>query len=593
MKRKGNLFSKLISMITYKEQKKVKEFYVPEINEANAEPWQNTAQKSNKSEKNFRNARTVKTPIPAAEYKKVNRETSKSTKENGIFDNIEMNMEYIKKQFNYPANMDIVIREFNVAKKHKAFIAYIEGMVDRAVINNFILRPLLNGNNFDDTIENSRLYSTLESVIEINRLKKLIQPEDMITEILSGNTCLYVDGCDYYVSCATKGYEKRGVDKPQIEGVVKGAQEGFNENLRTNITLIRRIVKNKNLTTEMLSIGDQNNNQCAIMYLNGIVNPAIITEVKRRINGLKTDYIAGSGMLEQFIEDSPMAIIPTVLSTERPDRASASIMEGRVAIIAEGTPFAIIAPITIYSLLNSPEDTSLNWQYGTLLRFVRTIAIFVSVLLPGFYVAMTNFHREMIPTDLLVAIAQARENVPFPTIVEVLLMEASFELIREAGIRVPGIIGNTIGIIGALILGQAAVQANLVSPVLIIIVAFTGLGNFTIPDYSLAFAARIVRVVFIVLGALLGFYGISLGMVGLMAVLVNIKSFGVPMFATFAPRIRRRKDALIVMPVWKQELRPDEINPQNERIQPEISKTWTLEDADVPNIAQNKEDSNE
>jgi spore germination protein KA len=227
------------------------------------------------------------------------------------------------------------------------------------------------------------------------------------------------------------------------------------------------------------------------------------------------------------------------------------------------------------------------------MRFIRVVALFISVLLPGLYVAITNFHREMIPTDLLIAIAQARENVPFPTIVEVLLMELSFELIREAGIRVPGIIGNTIGIIGALILGQAAVQANLVSPVLIIIVALTGLGNFAIPDYSLAFTARILRIGLILMGALLGFYGISLGVLGILAVFLNMKSFGAPMFASYAPKIRRRKDAIVLMPIWKQELRPDEINAQNERRQPKISRRWTVENAGVSNLSQKKDDGNE
>ncbi len=593
MKRKGNVFLKLISLITYKETKKVKEFYLPEINEGHHGQWQDQGRQNSTSKKKFCDTRSIKTPIPVGQYKKLNKKTSKSIKESTISDNIEINMDCIKKQFNYPTNKDIVFREFAVAKKHKAFIAYIDGMVDRTVINSFILRPLVDENNFDTTMESNQLYNLLTSVIETNQLKKLTLPEDIVKEILSGNTCLYVDGCEYYISCETKGYEKRAVDKPQIEGVVKGSQEAFNENLRTNITLIRKIVKNKDLTTEILPIGGQNNNLCAIMYLNGIVNPAIVQEVKRRINSLKADYIAGSGMLEQFIEDSPMSILPTVLSTERPDRASSNIFEGRVVIIAEGSPFALIVPVTIFSLLHSPEDSSLRWQYATLIRLIRIAALFISILLPGLYVAITNFHREMIPTDLLIAIAEARENVPFPTIVEVLLMEMSFELIREAGIRVPGIIGNTIGIIGALILGQAAVQANLVSPVLIIIVSLTGLGNFAIPDYSLAFTARILRIGFIFMGAVLGFYGISLGILGTLAVFLNVKSFGVPMFASYAPKIRRRKDSIILWPIWKQELRPDEINAQNERIQPKISRGWTLKDAEVPDLSQEKDGGNE
>jgi spore germination protein KA len=279
-------------------------------------------------------------------------------------------------------------------------------------------------------------------------------------------------------------------------------------------------------------------------------------------------------MLEQFIEDNHWSLVPNFLSTERPDRVASGILEGRVAIICEGMPFALIVPITLTTLLHSPEDTNLRWQYGNLIRGIRLFAIFVAIFLPGLYVALTNFHKEMIPTDLLIAIAKARENVPFPTIVEVILMEASFELIREAGIRIPGIIGNTLGIIGALILGQASVQANLVSPVIIVIVAFTGLGNFAIPDFSLAFGVRIMRITFIIAGAMFGFYGISLCILVFLGSLTNSRSFGIPMFSVIAPKTSGSADSFIRYPLWKQEMRPDYLNPLDVRRQPKISMEW-------------------
>jgi spore germination protein KA len=234
--------------------------------------------------------------------------------------------------------------------------------------------------------------------------------------------------------------------------------------------------------------------------------------------------------------------------------------------------------MTLTSLLHSPEDHALKWQYSTAIRFIRLVAIGIATFLPGLYVALTNFHQEMIPTDLLIAIAKAKENVPFPTIVEVLLMEVSFELIREAGIRIPGIIGNTLGIIGALILGQAAVQANIVSPILIIVVAVTGLGNFAVPNFSLAFGIRLIRFAFILAATILGFYGIAILLVIFAGFVMDMRCFGVPYYSPLAPRTRRSYDLILTWPVWKQEYRPDYLNPLREKRQPEISMKWKKEE---------------
>lgn len=574
MEKNKNLLKKLLSFITYKKTAKPKEFYIPEVGEANSgqSKKQDKDSKEKPTPKAAGNAE-VKKPVPLSDIKK----KKEHKNDNVIPDDIESNLEYMKDKFNYPENKDIIIREFKVAKKYRAFIIFIDGMVDKSTINNFILRPLLKDSYPSDNL-NCQLDYILENVIETNQAENVKRPDDVIYRVLIGDTALYVDGCNYYIVSETKGFDKRGVETPQTEGIVKGSQEAFNENLRTNITLLRRIIKNNNLTTEFVKIGEQNRILFSITYIKGLANPAIVDEVKRRLNGIKTDFIMCGGMLEQFIEDHPMSLVPTLLSTERPDRTASHISEGRVAIIAEGSPFAIIVPVTFETLLHSPEDTAIRWQYGTFIRFIRIVAILAATLLPGIYIAFTNYHQEMIPTELLIAIAKARENVPFPTITEILVMEVSFELIREAGVRVPGIIGNTIGIIGALIIGQAAVQANLVSPVLIIIIAVTGLGNFAIPDFSLAFGLRIIRLLFIFAGAFLGFYGILLMIVVLLVLLSDMKSFGVPYLSTMAPKTRRSFDSIIRFPVWKQEFRPDSINPLDVRRQPKISRQWTKEE---------------
>lgn len=586
MKKNEGITKSLLSLITYKEKKKVKEFYIPEYCEGESGQ---TGQQGEDNKKSTEGEGTDSSSGKKPCQEQVSEQVKNKNMNSFIPKDIESNLKYIKEQFNYPENKDIIIREFIVAGRHRAFLAFIDGMADKTTINNFIIRPLLKAGRLDEERE-CQLDYILKNVIEINQVERIELYEEVIYGILMGDTALYLDGCNYYIISETKGYEKRGVDSPQTEGIVKGSQEAFNENLRTNITLLRRIIKNNNLTTEFIKIGERNRNLFSITYIKGLVNPAIVAEVKRRLNGIKTDYIMGDGMLEQFIEDSPMSLVPTLLSTERPDRTASHIVEGKVAIIADGTPFAIIAPITMDALFHSPEDMTLRWQYGTFIRFVRVIAVLIATLLPGSYIAITNFHQEMIPTELLIAIAIARENVPFPTIVEVLLMETSFELIREAGIRVPGIIGNTIGIIGALIIGQAAVQANLVSPVLIIIVAVTGLGNFAIPDFSLAFGLRIVRILFIFAGAFLGFYGILLLVVSILILLVDMKSFGVPYLSKMTPKTRKSFNSIIRYPIWKQEFRPDSINPLDARRQPEISRQWAKEE---PETGYDKEDSDE
>lgn len=590
MNNKRNLFKSLFSLITYKNRKAVKEFYIPEVNEVDnsSGPRDDTDIDIKVSEK--KTGKKFKKDFPVLDANKEKHKLKKEADDKTISTNILQNKNYIMHKFNYPSNKDIVFRELTIANKYKAFIVFLDGMVDKITINNFILRPLLRDENFCNVKEQCQLDYILENVIETNQTKKITTHVDVISEILSGNTGLYVDGCDYYIFSETKGFEKRGVDTPQTEGVVIGPQQGFNENLRTNITLIRRIIKNNNLTTEFLKVGETSNTLCAIMYINGLINPAIVKEVKRRIQGVKTDAIYSSGMLEQFIDDNDWSLIPTFLSTERPDKAASHIIEGKAAIIVDGTPFAIIVPVTFHSFLHTPESLAIKWQYGTLLRYIRIIALFTATLLPGLYVALTNYHREMIPTDLLIAIAKAKENVPFPTVVELFLMEIAFELIREAGVRIPGMIGNTLGIIGALILGQAAVEANIVSPILIIVIAVTGLGNFAIPSFELAFGVRILRFIFIIIGGFLGFFGITTMLLILSGFLVNLKSFGVPFLSTTAPKTRKSFDAIARWPVWKQEFRPDYSNALDNKRQPDKSRQWMEES---PDVEQNREDGNE
>ncbi len=546
----------------------------PKQRENNQLSGSKSSDKQERQETGRARRKIPKKPLSSAQVR-----SNRTDNTDEVKSDIDTNKKMVHYLFGAPQNKDLITREFTLGNKKRAFITYLDGMADKNIINNYILRPLFNEESFSCPQENHLFYE-LENIIQTNDTKNLSSFKKTATEILKGNTALYVDGLNYFITCESIGYDKRGVEPPKTEGIVKGPQEGFSENLRTSISLLRRIIRNSSLTTEFFEIGEKSSTTVAIVYLRDVVNPAIVKEVSRRLKGVKTDFLVSDGMLEQLIEDNPYTIVPTVLSTERPDRTASHIMEGRVAIIMDGTPFAMIVPITMNALMHSPEDAALKWQYTSGLRFIRFFAFLAASMLPGLYIALTTFHREMIPTDLLIAIAIAKENVPFPTLVEILLMELGFELIREAGIRIPGIIGNTLGIIGALILGEAAVSANIVSPILIIIVAVTGLSNFAIPNYSLAFGVRLTRFYFIGAGTLLGFYGIALALVAYMLMLVNLKSFGIPFFAIVAPKNSRSRDIILRWPIWMQENRPDFLNPIDRRRQPKIARQWAQEDPD-------------
>ena len=488
-----------------------------------------------------------------------------------------MTTAYIKETFCVPRNQDIMLREFRIAHKTKALLVSVDGMVDRTTINQFVLPQLMKPEGFKDFSGKNLIEYITENVLSISQLTKISDYDSITTQILNGLSDLFIDGCSEALLIESRGNEKRNIERPVTEQVVRGSQEAFTENLRTNLTLLRRIIKNQKLITEILQVGKTNKVNSAILYIEGITDPKIVKEVRRRIKNINVDFVEGNGMLEQMIEDKPFGIFPQVVSTERPDRASSFLMEGQVIIIAEGCPFVMAVPTSFFRLFHSSEDVSLRWQYGTFIRLIRLLGVISALLLPGLYVALSLYHIELIPTPLLQSVIRARANVPFPTLVELLLMEISFELIREAGVRIPGVIGQTLGIVGALILGQVAVTAGIASPLLIIIVAITGLGSFTMPNFSMAISIRILRYFIIIAGGIAGFYGVLLVLTVILALGCNMKSFGVPFFAPIAPKTRTNPDVIIRQPIYKQEMRSDVINTPNRRRTGKVSRKWTDE----------------
>ena len=441
------------------------------------------------------------------------------------------------------------------------------------IINDFLLEPLMQINyntSFNKNISLDKYI--LNSLMPQNNIEAVSSFSEVASAINAGNCVLFVDTLNVAFNVDAKNFKQRSVDTPENETVIRGPHEAFVENIRTNTSLLRRIVNNENLIIENTKIGTLSKTNCSVCYMQNITN--LVSEVKFRLNNLDIDSIESSGQLEQLIEEGSSYGIPQILATERPDKCSKALYQGKVVVLLNGNPYALIMPAVAMDFLTSPEDTNLKSNFANFLRFLRGLSAIITLLLPGIYIAITSFHQELLPTELLFSILASREKVPFPVLVELLVMELSFELIREAGIRVPSPIGSTIGIVGGLIIGEAAVSAHIVSPILVIVVAITGIASFAIPDFAFGFHLRIFRFVFIFLGAFLGFLGIGVGIFAYASILCNIKSFGVPFTAPFAPSSVNQTVGYVVPPTWKQENRIGFVSPQQIKRQGKISKKW-------------------
>lgn len=504
---------------------------------------------------------------------------------NKISSDIELSKKVIKTTYDIPKNSDIVFREFNLTVKKKtlkAFIVFIDGMTNSANINNFILEPLMYLSNIEIHDETKAVDEYIfDRLIPYNQIKKVDNYSEVISNVNFGGCSIFIEGVEYAFTADVKTWEHRGVDSPKSETVIRGPQEAFNEQIRSNTALLRKILKDKDLIIQSVTIGERSNTPCAVMYIKDIANDSLVHEVLKRVKSIKVDYIFDSGELEQFLEDSTFLSAPQIFATERPDKVAMMLSKGNVAVVLDGSPHVLVMPATITEFLHTTEDSNVRFPYVNFIRIIRILGIAIALLLPGAYIAITNYHQEMIPTNLLFAIEASRENVPFPSVIEILIMEFCFELIREAGLRVPGAIGSTIGIVGGLILGQAAVSANVASPIMIIIVAITALGSFTVPSFSMSFSIRVNRFMYIILGAIAGFLGIALGLFMNSLVLASSKSFGVPFLTPFAPVTNgRTSDKLTRKPIWKLEERPDYLNVKDIKSQPKISRGWTKNDTD-------------
>lgn len=476
-------------------------------------------------------------------------------------DDLEKKINIIKEKFKDCD--DLVIREFEVGadKSYKMAIAYIDGLADKKLIgegalNNLIVnsrmaQPNEIKENIKDLIKNK--------TVAITEIKEIDDIDEVVKNILIGETILFIDKVKEMILLASRGWPTRSVSEPQTETVIRGPRDGFTETLKVNTSLIRRRIRDTNLKVKSMSLGRRSQTDVAIMYVEDIVDEDVLDELKRRLDTIDIDIIQESGEVEQLIEDNWLCIFPQVQHTERPDLVVASLYEGRIAVVIDNTPFVLIVPVTLNTFLQSPDDYYEKWMITSLVRIVRFVATGFSLLLPALYIAVTSYHPDMLPTDLVLYLAATRQGVPFPAFAEAFMMEVTLELLREAGVRLPKAIGSTIGIVGGLVIGQAAVQAGIVSPLMVIIVAVTAISSFATPSYSMAIGFRITRFIFMIAASIFGLYGIMLVFLGVLIYLSNLRSFGIPYFAPLSAvgeNTMDLKDTIIKAPLPFMKYRP-------------------------------------
>lgn len=467
----------------------------------------------------------------------------------------------------FDRSSDIVFREFQFAGNRQGLLVFLDGFVNVKMIDEDVMKPLLEFGNrvllSDDELQHlERLLQ--DQVISAAMICQSENVQDAVDHVLSGDTVVLIEGASKALFISAKQREKRAVEEPATEAIIRGPRDGFTEDLRTNTSLIRRRLKTPQLKMEEVKVGRLSKTDVVIAYLDGIVDNDVLAELRERIGHIDIDAILESGYIDEWIADNPYSLFPQVHNTERPDKVVGHLLEGRVGIIIDNTPFALIVPVTFFGMLQSSEDYYQHYIVATAIRWLRYMFVLIALLLPSVYIAVLTFHQEMLPTNLLLSVAASRETVPFPALIEALLMEIAFEGLREAGVRLPRPVGQAVSIVGALVIGQAAVQAGLVSAPMVIVVSITGIASFTFPSFSHSIAIRLLRFPMMFIAGTLGLYGVFLGMLMILIHISRLRSFGVPYLSPLAPlRYGDLKDVLIRMPWWNMIKRPEQTGRNN------------------------------
>lgn len=482
---------------------------------------------------------------------------------------LQLNIDMFKEMF---SNDDtVVFREFESKQDAdlKCCVIFIKGMANKDIIDEHIIQPIVDINLKDlkqsgAANQDNNIDIIIKKVLLSSSVKKQTKIDDLILPLLYGDTILLIEGSLEAVLVETKALPERGIQEPDSEKVVKGSKEGFNEMMITNLALIRKRVRTYNLKFFFKEVGTITKTKMCICYIDGIVNEKILQELMKRLNNIDNDGIITSEAVEEFIKDAPMSIFKTIGNTERPDVAVGKLLEGRIVIIVDGTPFVLTLPFIFQEYYQSAEDYTNNYIFASLNRILRMMAFFLGISIPALYIAVITYHQELIPTALLLSISTAREGIPFPTVVEALIMLMGFTTLREAGVRLPQAIGQSLSIVGALVLGEAAVNARIISAPMVIVIAMTGISSFLVPKLIGGF--EIVRLIFLLLSSYWGLFGYMYGVIGLFIYLFSLRSFGVPyMLYSSAVTSEDIKDTTLRLPVWFMKNRPRLISKNKKR----------------------------
>jgi spore germination protein KA len=440
---------------------------------------------------------------------------------------------------------DIIYRELTLGAIPTVMV-YIEGMGDPRLLIEAIHADLPLFIEFPNESPEVRMKMLKELTITMGKVGEASTFQEVEGKLLSGNTIIFMDGTSTSLYVGTEALKQRGVEEASSQSVVRGPREGFTESLRENTALVRRRIQSPRLRIEERTVGEHTNTLVAVMYVDGLYDIEVLDELRRRLDEIKLDSVLESNYIEEMIQDHRYSPFPTVYNSERPDVISSALLEGRIAIFVEGTPFVLVVPALFVQLFQSSEDYYQRWDFASLVRLLRYLCFGIALLTPSLYIAITTFHQEMLPTNLLTSLIGQREGVPFPAFIEALIMEITFEILREAGIRLPKSIGQSVSIVGTLVIGQAAVEAGLVSAAMVIVVSITAIANFALPSFNIGISVRILRFGLMGIAASFGLYGMIIGMIIIGLHLCSLQSMGVPYMTSFAPiRWRSQKDALL------------------------------------------------
>lgn len=473
--------------------------------------------------------------------------------------NLEKNLKALQERLHLDVNDDVVLRRFDALGQDCALL-YVEGLSDGEQMAQHILRPMMNSPLV--LAGRSAAEQVMQNVLTVPEVESGPEVSQALDDLLRGLCLVLIDGCDQALRIDLRAYARRPVSNPRNETVVVGPHDAFNETLRDNLTLLHRRLPSPNFVCQLRKVGTETPGQAALCYLDGVCPRETVEELQRRLDGVELDYVLTSGTLEQLIEDDPYAPLPQVVGTERPDRAVSFLMEGQAVLLLDGSPRALALPVSLWHLFHAPDDSYMRWQYGTFMRLLRLLGALVTLLLPAVFVSLVVYHPITIPMTLLTSIMQSRTNVPINLFEETLLMVAVFALINESAIRIPGMMGSSLGLVSTLILGTAAVDAGLVSPLLIIVVALSGLGSYAMPNYPLSFAFRMGQVVLLLAAGITGISGLCYAVVMLLCWVAAMESLGQPFLAPGSPRRTHNPDLLLRAPTFRQRLRTYLSNPE-------------------------------